>query len=255
MIAVVTGASSGIGKATASALLAAGYTVFCLSRTPCPLAGVQSIACDITNTTDIARAFAQIDHLDLLVNNAGFGISGAVEFTDAEDMQRQFALNFFAQVAVIQAALPLLKQSHGRILNVSSAAAIFPIPFQSFYSASKAAIESLTGALRLELAPFGVEVCALRLGDVQTGFTTARQKSFRGDDLYGGAIARSLAVMEKDEQTGMSPAVIAKAIVKTAGQAKLPPIKTVGAKYKLFCLLAKGLPTSAVHALIRKIYT
>ncbi len=252
--AVVTGASGGIGLETARALLADGWQVVCLSRHACPLEEVRSIPCDITDSAQVQAAFAAVDRVDLLVNNAGFGISGAVECTGEAEMRRQFDLNFFAWVTVIQAALPALRESRGRILNISSAAAVFSIPFQSFYSATKAAVESLTCALRSELAPFGITVGALRLGDVKTGFTAARQKSGSGDDLYAGRIARSVAVMERDEQNGMPPAAIAAAVVRAAHKKHLPPVTTVGAKYKLLCGLNKLLPLSAVTALVAKIY-
>ena len=166
--AVVTGASGGIGLETARALLADGWQVVCLSRHACPLEGVRSIPCDITDSAQVQAAFAAVDRVDLLVNNAGFGISGAVECTGEAEMRRQFDLNFFAWVTVIQAALPALRESRGRILNISSAAAVFSIPFQSFYSATKAAVESLTCALRSELVPFGITVGALR--DVRPAF-------------------------------------------------------------------------------------
>lgn len=222
--AVVTGASGGIGLETARALLADGWQVVCLSRHACPLEGMRSISCDITDSAQVQAAFAAVDRVDLLVNNAGFGISGAVECTGEAEMRHQFDLNFFAWVTVIQAALPALRESRGRILNISSAAAVFSIPFQSFYSATKAAVESLTCALRSELAPFGITVGALRLGDVKTGFTAARQKSGSGDDLYAGRIARSVAVMERDEQNGMPPAAIAAAVVRAAHKKHLPPV-------------------------------
>ena len=225
--AVVTGASGGIGLETARALLADGWQVVCLSRHACPLEGVRSIPCDITDSAQVQAAFAAVDRVDLLVNNAGFGISGAVECTAEAEMRRQFDLNYFAWVTVIQAALPALRESRGRILNISSAAAVFSIPFQSFYSATKAAVESLT---------------------------CARQKSGSGDDLYAGRIARSVAVMERDEQNGMPPAAIAAAVVRAAHKKHLPPVTTVGIKYKLLCGLNKLLPLSAVTALVAKIY-
>ena len=107
--AVVTGASGGIGLETARALLADGWQVVCLSRHACPLEGVRSIPCDITDRAQVQAAFAAVDRVDLLVNNAGFGISGAVECTGEAEMRRQFDLNFFAWVTVIQAALPALR--------------------------------------------------------------------------------------------------------------------------------------------------
>lgn len=150
------------------------------------------------------------------MNNAGFGISGAAEFTLMDEIRSQFELNVFAHIAVTQKALPKLKESRGKVIFVSSAASVFSIPFQSFYSATKASVESLTYALHNELEMFGVQVGAVRLGDIKTGFTGARQKSFVGDDVYGGVIGRSVAVMEHDEQTGMSPDAVAAVILKMA---------------------------------------
>jgi len=150
--------------------------------------------------------------------------------------------------------LPLLKESQGRIICISSAAAVFAIPFQSFYSATKAAINILVCSLANELKPFKVSICALQLGDVKTDFTGSRVQSYAGDDVYGGAIGRSVAVMEKDEQSGMSPVTIAAAIYKTAHRRKLKPIYTVGTMYKLFVFLNKLLPNSFVNFIIGKMY-
>ncbi|MCC8015890.1 MAG: SDR family NAD(P)-dependent oxidoreductase [Clostridiales bacterium] len=176
MVAVITGASGGIGRETADELVKAGYDVVCLSRTPCGNEKVKSIKCDITDRKQAENAFAQIEKIDLLINNAGFGVSGSVEFTDMAEIRAQFELNYFALVSIVQCALPMLRKSGGRIINISSAASVFSIPFQSFYSATKASVESLTLALNNELKQFGVSSCAVRLGDVKTGFTAARKK-------------------------------------------------------------------------------
>lgn len=254
MVAVITGASSGIGKETARIFNENGWQVVCLSRTPCDINGVKSIRCDITKQEDIDAAFAQISRIDLLINNAGFGVSSCAEFMDMSEIRSQFELNFFAHTAITQAALPFLRKSKGRIIFTSSAAAVFSIPFQSFYSASKAAIESFACALSNELKAFGITVCAVRLGDVKTGFTAARKKDFAGDDIYGGIISKSVSVMENDEIHGMSPETIAAAVFKAAKRKKPPVIITVGAKYKLFCLLAKILPQNTVNKTVGSMY-
>lgn len=251
---VITGASKGIGYATAKAFIDRSWEVICLSRTPCNLLGVWNIQCDITDSESIKAAFAQIPKCDVLFNNAGFGISGAVEFTTKEEVMKQFDLNFAAHVEVTKAALPLLKESKGKIIFTSSAASIFAIPFQSFYSATKASIEILVGALRNELKPFGVQVGCVRLGDIKTEFTANREKSFVGDDVYGGQIGRSVAVMEHDEQNGMDPSVVANAVVKLAGSRWIPAVKTVGLSYQALSTLAKVLPTSLVNWLVGIIY-
>ena len=126
------------------------------------------------------------DHIDVLINNAGFGISGAVEFTKTEDAQHQLDVNFFGMVRMNRQVLPVMRrQCYGRIVNLSSVAGAIPIPFQTYYSASKAAINSYTMALANEVKPFGIQVCCVQPGDIRTGFTAAREKNPEGDDIYG----------------------------------------------------------------------
>ena len=137
-VVAITGASSGIGRATAKLFADQGWRVYNLSRRPAGEPGVADIAVDVTDEGAVRAAFARIEaeagRLDLLINNAGFGISGAVEFSQLAEAKRQFDVNFFGVVSCIQASLPLLRESRGRIICISSAAAIFAIPFQSFYS-------------------------------------------------------------------------------------------------------------------------
>lgn len=254
MNVVITGASSGIGRACAEKFTESGYKVYSLSRRECDISGVTSIKCDITDSQQIKSAISQIDKIDILINNAGFGVSGAVEFIETAEMKSQFELNFFAQIEVTKAALPKLKASRGKILFVSSAASIFSIPFQSFYSASKAAVEAAAFALKNELKMFGVSVGCVRLGDIKTGFTSAREKSFKGDDVYKGLISRSVSVMENDETNGMDPKDIAAAIFKICTRKKLPLVSVVGLQYKFLCSLQKILPASAVNELVGKLY-
>ena len=197
-VCVITGGTSGIGRCTAQAMLARGYTVYELSRRAEGVAGMQHIVADVTKEETLAAAVAQIlqreDHIDVLINNAGFGISGAVEFTGTEEAQRQLDVNFFGMVRMNRQVLPVMrKQGYGRIVNLSSVAGAIPIPFQTYYSASKAAINSYTMALANEVKPFGIQVCCVQPGDIRTGFTAAREKNQLGDDIYGGRIARSVS--------------------------------------------------------------
>lgn len=258
-VVAISGASRGIGRETAKLFAGKGWKVYNLSRGPSGEPGIVDLSCDVTDESSVAKAMAQIhaetSSLDLLINNAGFGISGAVEFTPLEDAKGQFDVNFFGTVNCIKAALPMLKESKGRIICISSAAAVFAIPFQSFYSATKASINILVNSLANELKPFGVSVCALQLGDVKTDFTEARVKSHAGEDEYGGAISRSVAVMERDEQNGMAPEVIAEAVYRTALRRKVAPVYTVGFKYKVLVILNKLLPNRFVNYLIGKIYS
>ena len=172
-VAVVTGGTSGIGKQTALALKAAGYTVYELSRRAQGVEGLHHLVADITREEMVDAAIGEVlrqeGHIDVVVNNAGFGISGAIEFTKTEDAKRLFDADFFGMVNVNRAVIPHMRQAGaGRIVNLSSVAAAAPIPFQAYYSAAKAAVNSYTMALANELRPYGVTVCAVQPGDIHT---------------------------------------------------------------------------------------
>lgn len=256
-VAVITGASGGIGLETAK-LLKNEYRVYDLSRTGQEGNGILHIDTDVTCEESLSAAFATIRarerKIDLLICNAGIGIAAAAEFTSIEAAKRQFDVNFFGVFLTCKHALPLLRAAKGRILAVSSAAAEFPIPFQSFYSASKAAINTFICALRNEVKGFGVSVAAVMPGDTKTGFTDARKKEYDGEDIYGGRIAPSVAVMEKDERNGMPAESVAKTIVRIAKKRKVRPLYTAGLKYKCFIVLKKILGTTVVNRLIGMLY-
>ena len=180
-VAVVTGGTSGIGRATALALKDAGCTVYELSRRAQGVEGLHHISADVTREESVRAAVEQImareGRIDILVNNAGFGISGAVEFTSTEEAKSLFDVNFFGMVNMNRQVVPIMREAgRGRIVNLSSVAAPVPIPFQTYYSATKAAVNAYTMALANELRPFGVTVCAVMPGDIHTGFTAARRK-------------------------------------------------------------------------------
>lgn len=258
-IAVVTGGTSGIGRETALYLTQNGCTVYELSRRAEGVEGLRHISADVTDEESVHRAVEQIlqeaGRIDILVNNAGFGISGAVEFTDTEEAKRQFDVNFFGMVRMNRVVIAVMrKQGGGRIVNLSSVAAPVPIPFQTYYAASKAAINSYTMALANELRPFGVTVCAVMPGDIHTGFTAARHKVGEGDELYGGRISRSVRRMEHDEQTGMDPAKAGAFVGRVALKGGHKPLYTIGFAYQAAVLLTKILPAQALNWLIGRIY-
>ena len=256
--ALVTGGTSGIGLCTARELAAAGYCVYTFSRRGNGPDGMIHLPVDVTDESDVAQAIASIaapeGHLDLVVHCAGFGISGAVEFADTRDVRRLFDVNFFGIVQVNRAAIPHLRASRGRIIHVSSVAAPIAIPFQTYYSATKAAINSYTLALANELKPFGISVCAVMPGDIRTGFTAAREKTQLGDDLYGGRITRSVSRMEQDEQTGMPPEQAGRFLCRIARKHRVKPLYTIGFSYQCICLLAKLLPAGIVNRLVGMLY-
>ncbi len=258
-ICVITGGSSGIGLCTALEMKAKGYEVFDISRRREGTAGINHISADVTDEKRINEAVSYIidkaGRIDVLINNAGFGISGAVEFTETADARKQFDVNFFGMVNMNRAVIPFMRRAGGgRIVNISSVAAPIAIPFQAYYSAAKAAINSYTMALINEVRPYGISVCAVQPGDICTGFTGAREKSYAGDEIYSGRISRSVAVMEHDEQNGMKPETAAHLIATVASAKKVRPVYTIGFKYRLFCALVKILPAGLVSYIVGRIY-
>lgn len=258
-IAVVSGGSSGIGREIAFQLNRKGYAVFELSRTGSDFENVRHIDCDVSCMSSVETAVSRIideeNQIDLLINNAGMGISGAVEFTEKEDAKHIFDVNFFGTFYLLKAVVPHMRERRtGRILNISSVAADIAIPFQGFYSASKSAVSSLTSALRNEVMPFGIDVAAILPGDVTTGFTSARKKEHTGNNIYSGRIDRSVAQMEEDEQSGMSSEYAARKIVAIAHKRRLRPKYVIGSKYRLFVLLFKILPSGFSSLIVRLIY-
>ena len=258
-VCVITGGTSGIGRCAAEALAARGHTVYTLSRRAAASDTTRHICADVTDEESVRAAVGQIiaeaGRIDVLINNAGFGISGAVEFTETADAQRQLDVNFFGMVRMNRCVLPQMRaQGFGRIINLSSVAGAIPIPFQTYYSVSKAAVNAYTLALANEVRPFGVQVCCVQPGDIRTGFTAAREKCPLGDDVYHGRIARSVQGMERDEQNGMSPETAGAYLARLAEQRTVRQVNTIGLQYKLFCVLAKLLPLRLVNFLVGQLY-
>lgn len=255
----MTGGSSGIGKAVCRLLSENGYRVYELSRSGADSGDVKHVTADVTDEAQVSDAFDTIfsdeGRIDLLVNNAGMGISGAVEFTELRDAKRIFDVNFFGVFLCSRECIKYLRQTPGsQIINISSAAAVFSIPYQSFYSATKSAQNSLTLALSSELRPFGIRVNAVMPGDVSTGFTAARAKNEAGADIYGQSIRNAVAVMEKDENTGMRPEQVARVVLKVSRKKCTGRLFTAGGKYKLFVFLSKLLPVGFVTKAVASMY-
>lgn len=256
---VITGATSGIGRSTALIFRDRGYQVYGISRRLGSDEGVKYISADVTDFNSVENAFKQIKEeagsIDILINNAGMGISGSVENTSTQDAKYIFDVNFFGAFNTMKAVIPYMReQGFGKILNISSVAGKLSIPFQAFYSATKGAINNLTEAIRIEVRPFNIQVMSIMPGDVKTDFTKNRKKNAEDDAHYGKRIEKSISVMEKDEQNGMPSEYAAKVIYKVSQKKKLPLYKTIGFKYKLFVGLSKFLPARFVNFLVGLIY-
>lgn len=259
-IAVVTGGSSGIGRATAESLYRKGCTVYELSRRDNPPAGVRHLTADVTDEAQVRAAIDSViaaeGRIDILVNNAGYGISGAAEMTSSADAHAQLELNLYGMDNITRAVLPHMRErKSGRIVCVSSIAGILPIPFQLWYSVSKAAIAAYVLALQNEIRPYGITVCAVMPGDIATGFTDARQKDECADSVYSGRVRRSVATMEKDERGGMSPDKAGRYIAKLSMKKRTRPLKAIGFSYKAVAVLAKLLPRRLSNYIVGLIYS
>jgi len=258
-VAVVTGGSSGVGKAAAAALAARGCTVYELSRSGADASGVRHVTADVTDPAQVGAAVSSVlareGRIDVLICCAGFGISGALEYTDPADARRLLDVNLFGVTHAVQAVLPHMRErGAGRIVVISSVGAIAALPFQGWYSVSKAAVGTYAQALRNEVRPYGVTVCAVLPGDIRTGFTDAREKSHAGDDVYGGRIGRSVSKMEHDERTGMAPETAGRAVARIALRRRVKPQYSIGFVYKLLCVLIKLLPASLASRVLYSMY-
>lgn len=256
-VVVVTGASSGIGLATARRLANKDYRVYGLARRPFSDGLFECMQADVTDLASIEEVLKTIyereKHIDAVVNNAGMGIAGAVEYAEPESIRRIFDTNLTALVTISSVSMKYLKETKGNLINIGSVAGELPIPFQSCYSATKAGVLNFSLALDGEVRRFGVKVTVVQPGDTKTGFTAARVVE-GGEADYGGKIGRSIRRMEHDEQNGKSPDTVAKAVEK-ALKKRRPPLKiTVGGQYKLFVGLKKLLPARFVNFILRKLY-
>lgn len=257
-VVVITGATSGIGKQTAQFLISKNFTVYSLSRRIGDLPEVKYLTCDVTNESQIKESIDTIianeNRVDILINNAGLGVSGSIENTSYEDIKKTIDLNIISMIRVTQLCLPYLRLTKGNVINIGSIAGVLSIPFQTMYSLSKAAVLSFSEGLSLELRPFGVKVTCVMPGDTKTSFTENRFKSESKDSIYFERFERSLTKMEKDELGGVNPIKVAKVIYKVILK-KNPPVKTaVGFSYKLFLFLNKILPGRLVMYILYKMY-
>lgn len=261
-IAVITGASSGIGKEVALLLSHKGYYVYALSRSAedkrVEISGAGAIeyrVCDVTDEESISQAFEGIPRIDVLIHAAGSGIAGSCEMVSNRDAHKQFEVNYFGVLNVNRVALPILRsQKHGKVIITTSIAGVYPIPFQSHYSASKFALEAYAGALRLELKAFGIKVATIQPGDTKTGFTKARVHLESDTSPYKATCDKSIAKMARDEQNGLSVQSVAKLYYKVAKKKNPAPSYATAFSYKMLVFLKRFFPNRFASWVLSKMY-
>lgn len=262
-VIIITGASSGFGKATAEMLAAKGNTVYGLCRRRVLAeSNIKYYQCDVRDRENIRAVVEQIvaeqGRVDVLINNAGMGIGGALELATEEEIDLQMGTNFMGCVNMCQAVLPYMRKAHkGKIINLSSIGGVMGLPYQGFYSASKFAIEGFTEALAAEVTGFGIRVCMVEPGDFATGFTGSRKNSqaTMNDPDYGPIFKRSLAIIEKEENGGLQPEVLARRIVKLV-EKKKPPLRNVVANLEqwLSTVIKRVLTGNQMVGILRDYY-
>jgi len=221
-VILVTGASSGIGRACAVHLYSLGHRVYGTSRRP-TIDGVPfcALQMDVDEDESVQRGvdhiLSQEGRLDVVINSAGFGYVGAVEDTSIAEAKAQLETNFFGTLRVCRAVLPTMRaQASGTIINISSMAGLIAIPFQALYSASKSAVEGLTESLSMEVRSYGIRVVLIEPGDFCTGFTSHRRRTeqSRLNAAYAATMERAVAVMEHDELHGGPPDAVARCVAR-----------------------------------------
>ncbi|WP_120913007.1 SDR family oxidoreductase [Helicobacter pylori] len=263
-VAIITGASSGIGLECALMLLDQGYKVYALSRhaTLCVAlnhALCESVDIDVSDSNALKEVFLNIstkeDHCDVLINSAGYGVFGSVEDTPIEEVKKQFGVNFFALCEVVQFCLPLLKNKpYSKIFNLSSIAGRMSMLFLGHYSASKHALEAYSDALRLELKPFNIQVCLIEPGPVKSNWEkTAFENDERKDSVYALEVDAAKTFYASVYENALSAKAVAQKIVFLSMSQKIKARYLIGLKTQLLLALYRILPSSWYDSLFRLI--
>lgn len=259
-VAIVTGASSGIGRATALALKQAGYNVFGTSRKAASASGdgIVMLACDVTDEASVqnmvAEVLKQAGRIDLLVNNAGTGLLGGAEESSTAQAQALFDVNVFGVLRVTKAVLPMMRsQKKGRIINMSSILGLIPSPYNALYASTKHAVEGYSESLDHELRAFGIRVVLVEPGVTRTAFEANITKPDRPLPIYDAIRPRQEALMREWVESGDAPEVVADTVVKAA-TAKVPRRRyTAGKQATQVRFLRRFLPECMVDRALRKV--
>lgn len=268
MIFLVTGCSSGIGRAIAEGAAAAGHYVFATARRPEQLAdlakpgSIETLPLDVTSPESAARAIAGVvaraGRLDVLVNNAGYGQMGTVEDISIEKWKAEFDVNVFGLIRVTQLALPHLRRSRGYIVNIGSIAGRISYPFGGAYCASKYAVEALTDALRLEVETFGVRVVLIEPGPITTKFKDRVETEIaplleNSASPYHETYSRAYTAFRKETSRGaLPPQAVARTVLKAVGRKRPATRYVLSAPARIVALARRFLPDTVLDAGMRR---
>lgn len=269
-VALVTGASSGIGEATVERLLAQGFIVYAGARRVDRMAGIEqrgahTLSLDVTDDASMTDAVGQIlterNRIDVLVNNAGYGSYGSVEEVPLEEARRQFEVNVFGLARLTQLVLPAMREKRsGRIINVSSIGGRIYEPLGAWYHATKFAVEGLSDSLRLEVAPFGIDVTIIQPGPIRTEWNTIARDSMvtvSGEGPYAEVARRMRATYEKIDggRSAGTPEQVAEAIVRAATARRPKTREAVPASAKTVVGARRLLSDRAMDRVMRRVLT
>ena len=238
---LITGGSSGIGLALVKYYRERGEQVINLSLDQA------DYNCDVTDRARLEEIFADIknkyNHIDILINCAGLGITGAIETVPIEKVKKIYDVNVIGTVNTIQLCLPIMSE-RGKIINISSVAGFFPTPFRSFYGSSKASVSMLTDSLRMELARTKIQVTAICPSEIQTNFSKNRIKSLETNQRYGNSVAYALKRIEDRDSKRMPLEKASKIIIKWINKKHLKPQYIMGFKFKFLYHTFRLIPKS-----------
>lgn len=264
-VAFVTGCSSGIGRALADAFQRAGYRVWASARKEDDVralaeAGFQAVQLDVNDAAALARLAEELEveaaGLDVLVNNAGYGAMGPLLDGGVEAMRRQFETNVFAVVGVTRALFPLLRRKSGLVVNVGSVSGVLVTPFAGAYCASKAAVHALSDALRLELAPFGVEVLEVQPGAIASNFGASASRemdSVVDERSPWRPLRRQIQARAAASQDNPTPAEdFARQLLAAVQRRPRPPLVRIGNGSRALPALARWMPRGLLERLLKK---
>jgi NAD(P)-dependent dehydrogenase (short-subunit alcohol dehydrogenase family) len=258
-VAIVTGASGGIGEASARALHATGYRVFGTYRRPPATRSpdIEYLACDVTSDesvhTAVAQVLAKAGRIDVLVNNAGVGLIAGAEESSLEQAKSLFDVNLFGVFRMTKAVLPTMRrQGSGRIVNISSVMGLIPAPFMALYAASKHALEGYSESLDHEIRATGVRVVLVEPAYTRTSFEGNVYQADQQLDVYQAARTNAEGVLRDEMKTADTPELVANAVVKAASEANPNRRYAAGRMARQVSLLRRFVPASAFDKSLRK---